>query len=188
MKKVFGILLVASLLLGAVILSSGCARAAQRAVGSVIERELAKEGITIEGDGDDFTIRAESEDGQSEMSWGSTDLPEGIPSEVHIYPDMNIVFSGKEGRSSDEHQTNTFQVIAESNDSSDKVIEWHKNRYEGWEDFSTMSWSTDDGEAHMFSAQIGSWSDDYMIKVDMVIAADDGTVNISYAVEERIAK
>ncbi len=192
MKKVLFAILAVLLLAGSIFLTTGCARAAQRAtsraIESVIEKELAKEGITVEGDGEEYTIKAESDDGTSEMTWGSTELPEGIPSAVNIYPNMNINFSAKESKTSSDDEKDMFQIVAESNDSLDKIVEWHKSQYGNWDEFSTMSWSSDDGEAHMFSAQNGSWSEDYMIKVDIIIGEDDGLVMVSYSIEERRVK
>ncbi len=192
MKKVLWVILAAVLATSFIFLSTGCARAVQRAtsraIESAIERELEKEGISIEGDDEGYTIKAESDDGTSEMSWGSTEMPEGIPSAVNFYPDIHINFSAKESRSSSDDEKEIFQIIAQSNESLDKIIEWHKSQYGNWDEFSTMSWSSDDGEAHIFSAQNGTWSDDYMLKVDMVIAEDEEGTTLSYTIEERRVK
>ncbi|GEM_PF-5241366 len=190
MKKGVVFVLILSLVFVTLFLSTGCFRSPQRAIESAIERELQQEGITVQEDGEEVTLTQQTDTGDVQMSWGSSDLPDGIPSEVSIYSDMGIEFSFKESRSSDDRSTDAFQVFGPSPHNIDRILEWHESQYGNWDSFSVSSWSSDGDVGHMISVEKGSIDQGRKIEVVIQLIQNDGDedVTIGYYIEDILAK
>ncbi len=190
MKKGFALLIVFSLVCVSVLLSTGCVRAAQRTIESAIERELQQEGITVQEDGEEVTVTQQTDSGDVQMSWGTSDLPDGIPGEVPIYANMNIEFSYKEGSSSDDRSTNSFQVVGQSGDPIDAILSWHESQFNNWSEYSTSSWSSDGSVGHYISARMGSLEEGRRLSVELQVIQGDGEemVTVAYYIEDVLAK
>ncbi len=189
MKKGLAIIVVLSLVCIPIFLSTGCMCAA-RAAQSAIAREMAREGITVQEDGESATLTQETDTGAVEMDWGSGDLPDGIPGEVPLYQNMNIEWSARESSSGDDSDSNSFQVIAQTTDPVEAVLQWHESQLEGWDSFSSSSWSSEGDVGHFINAQMGSMDAGRRLTIDLSIGQSEGDdmVTIGYYIEDTIAK
>lgn len=170
MKKTIMLVLIMSLAAFVLLSAGGCSKVGERIAESISEEAIEsaiEEGIEGEGgqaevdiSGDEVTVTTE----EGETSWGlSTELPEGFPKVVPIYPDMTPTST----MTWEEDGNKYFMVGFETADPGKKVYDWYMYQ------FPTAGWTID------YNSTTTSNGDKYYY-----VTANDGTLEVSVIVSE----
>lgn len=129
MKRITALILIISLAVFMLVSAGSCkigSRAAEKITEEVMEKAAEESGVTVDKEEDEITIK--TEEGEATIG-GGTDLPEGFPSAVPVYPDMEISSSWRVT----ENEVVTFSVSGITGDSGKSVFDWYKSKLDGWE-------------------------------------------------------
>ncbi len=149
-RKIVTLALIISLAVS-LLLAGGCFNAGEKLAEKITEGAIEK-AIEDETGADvnisEGSVTMKTDEGETTIGSGA-DIPEGFPEgEVPIYPDMEIVTSSKfthDGKDS-------FSIIAESEDTSDKIVDWYKGQLGGWNIDSEFASDSAEGKTSMISA------------------------------------
>lgn len=195
MKKITAIIAVIISMLLILLLASGCKqniaeRIAEEAIEKAIEQDSGEnveidldEGeITIESDegevnisSDEESVEISSDEGEVNIGTG-TELPEGFPGIVPVYPDMEINASWK----ATEEDKNSFSISGVTEDSVEDVIAWYKDNLGGWNIEGEYTMSADEGTTSTLNVS----GDGYTLDVMVVDSEDDQTAIFMSVLEE----
>jgi len=121
----------------AVCVCAGCRKAAEEAMESAIESQMARDGgksdVEIGDKGVSFTMQDEK--GESTFARGeNVKLPAGFPKDVPLYAKMTLVIA------STQAQDEMFIIQATSADTMDQIAAFYKQEApkQGWEEESSM--------------------------------------------------
>lgn len=181
MKKILSIIVLLSLLTVMVFTASGCARAAQRTMANIIEKQLEDAGVNLNTNDDGYTMEVTDESGTAEINVGSTKLPDGFPDQVPVYSNMEITMANSV-KSGDKVE---FMVWGTSKDDSEKIFEWQKDKLSSWNSYTETSWSANDSKGYAISASMGEEGDSYSFTLDVQIMQEKDEVIIMYMVLEQ---
>ena len=107
---------------------------------------------------------------EGEMTIGEgTDLPDGFPDVIPVYPDMTIQTAWK----STEDDKDNFSISALSDDSGEKIFNWYKDKMSGWEIESEF---TQDSGEDGITMSINGNNGTYMLSI--LIFEDEGSSTI----------
>ncbi len=104
--------------------------------------------IELDSESGSANIRVSTEEGDIEVSSGeNAKLPEGMPEDIPIYPDMKISLSQRQS------QDNAYSVIGVSQEASDKVAAWYKKEAaaQGWSETSSQEMDMGTMKMHTFA-------------------------------------
>jgi hypothetical protein len=196
MKKLFALAaLIVSMLL-VLFAASGCfgQNIAEKIAEEVIEKAIEKDSgenveidledgeISIQSDegeisisSDDDSIEIKSDDGEVTIGTG-TELPDGFPGNVPVYPDMEITTAWKVT----ENDKDSYSISALTEDAGDDVFAWYKEKLSGWDIEGEFTMSGDDGKTSTLSAK-GSG---LVVTVMVFETEDEGTTIVQTVVEE----
>jgi len=178
MKKIIAIIAVVVSMLLVLVLASGCfgqniaEKIAEEAIEKAIESDSG-ENVDIDFDDDEITI--ESDDGEVSIGMG-TDLPDGFPDNVPVYPDMEIISSW----SVTEDDKDSYSINGLTEDAGDDVFAWYKENLSSWEIENEFSASGDDMKTSSLTAKSGV----LMVVIMVVETEDEGTSIILSVTEE----
>ncbi len=196
MKKLFAITAVVVSMLLVLFAASGCfgqnivERIAEEAIEKAIEKDsgenveidLEEGEMTIQSDegevsisSDDDSIEIKSDEGEVTIGVG-TELPDGFPGNVPVYPDMEITTSWK----STENDKASYSISGLTDDGGDGVFAWYKDKLSGWDIEGEFTMSGDDGKTSTLSAK-GSG---LVVTVMVFETEDEGTTIVQTVVEE----
>jgi len=170
MKKIAALAVIISLAAFILFSAGGCSKIGQRIAETVTEETIEQaieQGIEGEGgqaevdiSGDEVTITTD----EGETSWGTgTELPEGFPKVVPIYPDMTPTST----MTWEDDGNKYFMVGFETADPGKKVYDWYMDK------FSAAGWTVD------YNSTTTSDGDKYYN-----VTANDGTLEASVMVSE----
>lgn len=158
---------------------TACGNVAENIAEEAIERSLEAEGggnvdIDIDNDGEG-TIEIQSDEGDSTISFGGGELPDGLPMPV---PDGYEVIGSSSFTSAG--QTRTTVTLEYSPSALDGLVETYEGYFSGFEDVfesrttddvsQLWSWTTSDG---LQSAAISAYDGDDYVTVALVMAVDE---------------
>lgn len=164
MKKIVALTAVISMTIFMLFSVSGCFNLGQKVVEKITE-EVIEKAIESEGGEAEVEIGEEGvsiKTDEAEMTIGEgTDLPEGFPKVVPVYPDMQLSTTWK----SVDDGKDYFSVSGISSNPGKEVFDWYKGKLSGWDI---------EGE---FVAESGGES-------TFTISANDGTYYLSVMIME----
>lgn len=135
MKKKMFAAVVAGIVIFALFLTTGCLgqQIAERITGEAIEKAIEKgieedSGGEVDVDISEGEISIKTDEGEVTFGEG-TELPDGFPGVVPVYPDMNIITAWK----ATEEGKENFSISASTSDTGEKVFDWYKAKMSGWE-------------------------------------------------------
>ena len=184
MKKLFAITAVMVSMLLVLFAASGCfgqniaERIAEEAIEKAIEKDsgenveidLEEGEMTIQSDegevsisSDDDSIEIKSDEGEVTIGAG-TELPDGFPGNVPVYPDMelNASWSTDDG----------YFISGLTDDAGDDVFAWYKDKLSGWDIEGEFTMSGDDGKTSTLSVK----GDGLVVTIMVIETEDEGTV------------
>lgn len=177
MKKAIALAAVISMAIFMLFSVSGCfnlgQKVAEKVTEKAVEKAIESEGGEAEVDIGEEGVSIKTEEGEVTVG-GGTELPEGFPKVVPVYPDIEILSSLK----STEEGKQTFTVSALTSDSGSTVFDWYKSNLGGWEIESEF---TSESEGETFSS-ISANNGTYIFVVT-IIETDEGTA-LGIAVNE----
>lgn len=165
MKKIVALTAVISMTIFMLFSVSGCFNLGQKVVEKiteeVIEKAIESEGGEAEVEIGEEGVSIKTDEGEMTIGEG-TDLPEGFPKVVPVYPDMQFSTSWK---SVDDGKV-SFSVTGTSSDSGKEIFDWYKSKLRGWDiegEFvaesggeSTFTISANDGTYSVYVMVMGS--------------------------------
>jgi hypothetical protein len=112
---------------------SGCRKAANEAMESAIESQIARDGgkANVQIADDNVSIKFQDEKGELRIAGGKdVALPEDFPKDVPLYSPMTVVMANS------QKQDERFVIQATSADSLDQVAAFYKQEAlkQGWEE------------------------------------------------------
>ncbi|MFO7929639.1 MAG: hypothetical protein R6U35_08230, partial [Candidatus Humimicrobiaceae bacterium] len=110
-----------------------------------------------------------TEEGEVTYSEGGTELPEGFPNAVPVYPDLNIVSSS----SFKEEGSQAYTVMGSYTGNGEDVFNWYKDQLASWDIESEQS--TDLGEEGLFYT-INASSGNYTLNVTVTESEGENAV------------
>lgn len=157
MKKKFFMVAWAGVIIIALFITTGCfgQQIAERITGEAIERAIEEEsGGEVDIDISEGEMSIKTDEG--EVTFGeSTELPDGFPGIVPVYPDMGIVTAWK----ATEEGKENFSISASTDDPGDKIYNWYKNELSGWEiENEFTADSGDDGKTFSINGNNGTYN------------------------------
>ncbi len=170
MKKIMYVITVVCVILIALFLAAGCKgeiieRITEGAIESAIEAQSDGE-VDIDISESEMSIKTD----EGEMTIGEgTDLPDGFPDVIPVYPDMTIQTAWK----STEDDKDNFSISAFSEDSGEKIFNWYKDKMSGWEIESEF---TQDSGEDGITMSINGNNGTYMLSI--LIFEDEGSSTI----------
>ena len=170
MKKIMYVITVVCVILIALFLAAGCKgkiieRITEGAIESAIEAQSDGE---VDIDVSEGGISIKTDEGEVTIGEG-TDLPDGFPSIIPVYPDMTIQTAWK----STEDDKDNFYISALSDDSGEKIFNWYKDKMSGWEIESEF---TQDSGEDGITMSINGNNGTYMLSI--LIFEDEGSSTI----------
>lgn len=145
---------------------SGCRKAANEAVESAIESQIARDGgkADVQIGDDNVSLKFQDEKGESTFASGkNVALPDDFPQDVPQYSPMTVIMANA------QQEDERFTIQATSTDSLDQVAAFYKQEVpkQGWEEESNTAMGSD-------MRALTYKKDGRSLQV-MVAATDDGT-------------
>lgn len=178
MKKAIALVLAISLAVFMLFSAGGCKgeiaeKITEKAMENAIEENIEEGGGEAEVDVSEGETTVTTDEGEVTVGEG-TELSEGFPDVVPVYPDMEITASWK----ATEDGKETFSVSALTSDSGSTVIDWYKSELGGWEIESEFTSESDGEKTSSISANNGTYG------LFILIVESDGETTVTFTVSE----
>lgn len=177
MKKIAALAAVISLAIFVLFSGSGCfnlgQKVAEKVTGEIVEKAIESEGGEAEVDIGEEGVSIKTDEGEMTIGEG-TDLPEGFPKVVPVYPDMQFSTSWK---SVDDGKV-SFSVSGVSSDPGKEIFDWYKGELGGWDIEGEVVAEDSGGSTFTISANDGTYS------VYVMIWESEDVVTVTLYVDE----
>lgn len=174
MKKIVALTAVISMTIFMLFSVSGCfnlgQKVAEKVTEKVVEKAIESEGGEAEVDIGEEGVSIKTDEG--EISYGGgTELPEGFPKVVPVYPGMQIISSAK----ATDDEKESFSVSGIIGDSGKEIFNWYKSQLSNWD---TEESEVTSGDESMYSIYASNDAYDVSVIIMDVESEDEVTVMI----------